>query len=229
MISEKKGASPALRDVGFSILPYIAWEAGVNICMVTLIVIAILNTLFWQKVSGFFVVARRHMVIHGFIFLIRAVSISSTILPNPDSTCRPQQFNNFFHATFLFLAGQVETCYDCLFSGHAVTMTLSALIFFQYTKNLFLRWLLLVPLAFSLMLIVATRFHYTVDVFYGTAIAILFFNLYHYLIAYVKDKLEKGESFENHTIFMRVLASWTIWYESWEHLKGKNSKDLLFE
>jgi len=228
MIGEKMAASPPLRDIGFSMIPYIPWEAGVNICMTSLIVIALLNTFFWQKLSGTIVVFRRHILIHGFIFLIRSISISSTILPNPDSTCRPQQFGNFFHATFLFLAGQVETCYDCLFSGHAVTMVLSTLIFFQYTKNLFLRWLLFVPLGFSLLLIIATRFHYTVDVFYGTIIALLFFNLYHYLIAFVKDKLCRGETFEEHTLFMRVLVSWVIWYESWEHLKGKDSK-LLFE
>lgn len=194
--------------------------------MTILIAIAIVNTLFWQKISGTLIVIRRVMLIWGFIFVLRAVSITSTILPNPDSNCKPQYFNNFFHATFLFLAGQVETCYDCLFSGHSVTMVLSVMIYYQYTKNIFLRWVMFVPLIFSLLLIIGTRFHYTVDVIYGTCIALLFFNLYHYLIGYIKERLIKNESFKNDTYFMKLLVHFFIWYESWEHFKGKDVLDV---
>lgn len=194
--------------------------------MTILIAIATLNTLFWQKVSGSLLVARRVMFIWGFIFLLRAVSITSTILPNPDANCKPQQFSNFFHAAFLFLAGQVETCYDCLFSGHSVTMVLSVLVFFQYTKNLFLRWLMFVPLLFSLLLIIGTRFHYTVDVIYGTCIAFLFFGLYHYFIGTVKERLVKNEDFKKESYFMKLLVHYIIWFESWEHHKGKDITEV---
>jgi len=216
--------SPPLRDIGFSILPFVEWEAGVNYIMFALIVIAIINTLFWQKVSGTLTVIRRTLFIWGFVFLLRSISITSTILPNPDSNCKPQHFNNFFHATFLFLAGQVETCYDCLFSGHSCTMVLSVMIFYQYTKNIFLRWIMFVPGFFGLLLIIATRFHYTVDVIYGTCISLLFFNLYHYLIAYVKERLMKQESFTKETYFMQLVANFMIWYESWEHLRVKEKE-----
>jgi hypothetical protein len=52
MIAEQKGSSPPLRDIGFSIIPYVAWAAGVNICMTILLAIGILNTLIWQKTKN---------------------------------------------------------------------------------------------------------------------------------------------------------------------------------
>eukprot|EP01080_Neovahlkampfia_damariscottae_P005972 gene5972-9971_t len=225
MIQEDKGAYAPLRDIGFTFLPYLNWPGGANLVMTSWIIATIVNSLFQKKFSGFLIILRRIFLIQGTIYIIRAMSISSTILPNPDSECKPQYFNNFFHATFLFFAGQVETCYDCLFSGHTVTIVICALAIFTYTDHKVLKWLTVPPCILSLMIIIATRFHYTVDVFYGALIAFSMFNIYHFALEYIRDLLERGSNFERESTSLRLFANFVVWEECWSHLRDQNYFD----
>ena len=57
------------------------------------------------------------------------------------------------------------------------------------------------------MIIIATRFHYTVDVFYGAMIAFTMFNIYHFALEYIRDLLERGSNFERESTSLRLFAN----------------------
>jgi hypothetical protein len=92
---------------------------------------------------------------------------------------------------------------------------------FTYTEHKLLRWLCVPPCIVSLMIIIATRFHYTVDVFYGALIAFTMFNIYHFALEYIRDLLERGSNFEKESPSLRLFANFVVWEECWSHLRGE--------
>jgi hypothetical protein len=79
------------------------------------------------------------------MFLLRALTIVATILPNPFTDCIPevhfyyklfsslQKLGNPWIEAFRILVGQLITCNDVLFSGHTVNLSLCALAWHQYS------------------------------------------------------------------------------------------------
>lgn len=135
----------------------------------------------------------------GVLFLARGFSILSTVLPNPDHECVPMisHPNNLpAEALAIFLAEDV-TCQDVLYSGHTVAITLSALFIAEYSgkspwfvRSLVGRYrvcsllsltpmLLVVYVLVGWYVIIASRFHYTADVFIGALLTVFVFKTYH--------------------------------------------------
>jgi hypothetical protein len=71
-----------------------------------------------KKISGTFDIVRRVGHMHGCIFLLRAISILVTVLPNPELKCKIERMDYGLSA-YQVMAGYKKTCFDVLFSGHA--------------------------------------------------------------------------------------------------------------
>ena len=78
--------------------------------------------------------------------------------------------------------GQETTCFDVLFSGHSVVIMLYTCFFFRYTENVYLKCAIIPITLMASVFIVATHFHYTIDVLYGQLVALFIFVTYHYLL-----------------------------------------------
>lgn len=107
-----------------------------------------------------------------------------TVLPNPYKRCTPIITSNPFVSAFLIMIGSNATCADVFFSGHAAMMGLCCMLF---TSSMARRLSLLKIIVYIVTfigwtIIVATRFHYTLDVFYGAVLSIVIWNVYHVII-----------------------------------------------
>lgn len=85
------------------------------------------------------------------ILAIRAVFISSTILPKDKSCC-----DTVGVSTFVF-----GHCYDKMFSGHFAAVFLFSLIYSKHTSNI---WGLVLLNILNTLVILMRRAHYTIDI-----------------------------------------------------------------
>eukprot|EP00929_Paragymnodinium_shiwhaense_P064459 TRINITY_DN32278_c0_g1_i2.p1 TRINITY_DN32278_c0_g1~~TRINITY_DN32278_c0_g1_i2.p1 ORF type:complete len:288 (-),score=35.47 TRINITY_DN32278_c0_g1_i2:19-882(-) len=89
-------------------------------------------------------ILRRLLFLSGVMFFLRAFSIVSTVLPNPDSHCKCQIDNRictkedleniWWFALQVFVTSAV-TCEDVLFSGHTVAVTISLMFVLEYSHK----------------------------------------------------------------------------------------------
>lgn len=129
------------------------------------------------------------------------MSIICTVLPNPDSTCETDITMKSDKSIFVLALGIVfgtrVTCADVLYSGHSVNFTLAALIWYDYARlcpiwpEANYGWFEKVPVNRILatvwtltgyIVIVATHFHYTVDVWIGFWMTYFVWSYYHEVI-----------------------------------------------
>eukprot|EP00928_Gymnodinium_smaydae_P061959 TRINITY_DN45909_c0_g1_i1.p1 TRINITY_DN45909_c0_g1~~TRINITY_DN45909_c0_g1_i1.p1 ORF type:complete len:426 (+),score=67.27 TRINITY_DN45909_c0_g1_i1:278-1555(+) len=196
-----------LWDVTFTYLPYVNSSVPADVfaggsAIVSLVRFVIIPgplSLRWTFLA-------RALVIWGLLFLCRAVTITTTPLPNPYHKCVPRV--HFPQSIWLEAwanlpilgAGYNElTCQDVMFSGHTVMGTLFTLFLVKYmalapwsrhTADTSLRFCSL-PMFIDLMAfiwclwgwfhIAASHFHYTVDVLVGIMMTVLVFVTYHYV------------------------------------------------
>jgi hypothetical protein len=181
-----------LVDLGFDAFPYITFPLLADYYLFGVLALVLMKTFICWRVAGTLRIARRLLLIHGFIFILRSISISITMLPNPWSQCQAKVLKKPLLSAFLIIAGIERTCSDCLFSGHSVAMALMGWLWLYYTspQYLFMR-LGIIPVVFGgLFALISTHFHYTVDVFYGTTIATCVWISVHYIIRVWEEWLE---------------------------------------
>ncbi|CAJ1446275.1 unnamed protein product [Effrenium voratum] len=192
-----------LWDVSFHFLPYVKLtflpDIFAGVCQVTAVIRFLVVP---GPMSLRWIVLSRYLIIWGLLWFCRAVTIVSTPLPNPDHTCVPRITfpDNVFLEAWANLPivpwYNEMTCQDVLFSGHTVCMTLPMLTMFKYVRlapwfpsSSSNRWWSTSTavnicgtfvLCFGYFFIVATHFHYTVDVIMGAVLSLLVFNYYHY-------------------------------------------------
>lgn len=122
------------------------------------------------------------------LYLIRCFTIIATIMPNPDQTCMPDHrlFANWFYGGFLILTGQSKTCSDEVFSGHTINVLTCIAIWVIYNKGAIVYILSSLYALITLIVIITTRYHYTVDVIVGFIITLLV-----HIICYRREIQEK--------------------------------------
>jgi hypothetical protein len=198
------GPKTTLPDQGFAALtPFIPTDAFfADLALFLMDGVAMLRFLVSRRLR--YVFLRRRLFIQGVIFVLRAVSISVTPLPNPYPFCQaPAQQSGAGITALLIMLGLVKTCNDVMFSGHAVSITLSALFLYWHAdfdrfrggsiRDSWLRVVLVVSKVVivigwmaGLLTVVGTKFHYSLDVFIGALIAALTFLLLYTAIAFVR-------------------------------------------
>lgn len=189
----------ALPDLGFVLLPHVPYHAAIDLSAPLLS--AALALALWFSTGRLFNGYLRHTLnVQAAVFALRAVALSLTLLPPPLAACAaaPAWVRGWplVVRPFFVFAGRYTTCHDAFFSGHAANLTIALLAW--------LRWLahdrhwtrdddpcaarhapLPVPRAAhalvflyyvaALLLIVMTRFHYTLDVAAAVLVSVAVF------------------------------------------------------
>lgn len=207
----------ALPDLGFSICPAIASEHLADHIMSAIVGISLASSMFHSERWR---IIRRFCVLEGSLFLLRSVTITITLLPNPFKAC---QFEATIEESLVYqglrvMAGQRSTCGDVLFSGHAMIMVLCCLFWFHYMPTTIplrisrvMKWIIAIATFCGVASCVCTKFHYSVDVTVGAILATLLFTLYHLFVRIPEFK-------ERKTLFWRFIR----WYEVDLHLTFEN-------
>lgn len=141
----------------------------------------------------------RMFLMWGLLWALRAITLISTVLPNPDGTCKPRISypNNIFQealANMPFVFWRHETtCHDVMFSGHTVILTLASLMWVYYADwapwpqwcdfsscaTLVFRTSVFLMTLTGYLCIIASKFHYTADVLMGCMLTVFIFQAYH--------------------------------------------------
>ena len=109
------------------------------------------------------------------LYLLRCFTIISTVMPNPDKHCTVDQklFDNWFYGAFLILTCKSKTCSDEIFSGHTINVLTCAAAWIIYGKSKIIDIIAILYSFIALFIIIATRYHYTIDVVIGFIITLL--------------------------------------------------------
>ncbi|ETO00524.1 sphingomyelin synthetase, partial [Reticulomyxa filosa] len=131
-----------------------------------------------------FIVFRRFLMIHSFLFLCRASCLLGTQLPNPYQGYPMQQWSdNILYEALLVNLRYKITRTDVFYSGHTVSMTCLALMIEYYHDNTpfqrFLSIFVWMLTLITLYLIIAVKFHYTIDVLIAFQLTIFTWKIYH--------------------------------------------------
>ena len=187
VLTNKIHVGPALYDIGFEILPYIPGKSlGFSIpdlsALTSATLIGInLVVLFPPRLSV--ILLRRILVIAALAYLGRAVSVAMTLLPNPDPDCMPSlNRDSLIMSVLLIPFGVTMTCSDCFYSGHAIPISCALLTWIDYMRASRLRPIGILVSTTALLGIIATHFHYTIDVFYGFLATALIWHAYHFAL-----------------------------------------------
>lgn len=118
---------PVLPDSGFDIVTFAPQQSSyADIALYIIDGITAVRFLLDRRLRYVFI--RRRLFLQGTLFLLRSLSILVTRLPNPYLGCPISPSITrwpLLVVAVLILGGQVKTCNDVMFSGHAVSMTLS--------------------------------------------------------------------------------------------------------
>lgn len=190
-----------LWDWTFQTLPYVNTTAPANIMAGIPIAVALIRfcivpgprSLRWE-------IMQRVFVIWGLLWFWRGCTIIITPLPNPDHTCQAyiSHPHNIWLEGFEFMPlighGDV-TCQDVLFSGHTVALTMGCFTLMKYTLDApwspppraiayhyISRILACTYMLVGYYFIIASHFHYTLDVLVGSVLCTLTFHGYHYFL-----------------------------------------------
>jgi len=179
---------PVLYDLGFDVLPYIPTKSlGFSIpdlCALASASMMALNVVLTFKPHMALILLRRILVIAAIAYLGRAISIPMTLLPNPDPQCVPiLNRDSLLTSIVLIPFGLTNTCSDVFYSGHAIPTSCALLTWYDYMRRNPLRPVGVSISALALLAIIATHFHYTIDVFYGYIATALVWRFYHFALS----------------------------------------------
>jgi hypothetical protein len=136
-----------------------------------------------------FMLLRRFTFIMGFIYVFRGITLLVTTLPSSlIDECRPPEVEltgtvgERFGFILQVIGGTALTCTDNIFSGHTSMMVSCCMVWRVHSR---LRrpfsWLLYAVATAGILMILFTRFHYTVDVVLAickSSFSFLFFSFY---------------------------------------------------
>lgn len=162
-------ANYVLFDIGFTYLP------TVNPIIPDLILIFyyIYFTIKWFLIHK--PLLSKFYIQLSLLFFMRLVAFNITYLPPINDDC-VGNINDGFKWITPYVG---YACFDNMFSGHTVHMTLLTLFTIHYSENWYEKIIVKLSYIPYLILIVASRLHYSVDVWIGTLLSILLFYVYY--------------------------------------------------
>ena len=152
-----------------------------------IVTITIAFTFLWLLFDGpekqRLAVFRRYLTIIAILYLGRAICVISTQLPTPfhsDDNQYNQKWSKyiFYEALMVFLRVK-STNNDVFYSGHTVVITISSLLIDTYCTKKYIVYIFWISNIFSLYVIIATKFHYTIDVIIAFMLSIIIWKFYH--------------------------------------------------
>lgn len=163
--------APPLPDIGHELIPKLSPEnlgdTTMGIMLVIMLGAVAINKNRWQILTRF-------LITLGNLYLIRVVSIYVTSLPATDNHCRSEYkpIDNIYYNTLiglLSLGSKNRHCGDLMFSGHTclitnVWMTIMINWRGRHPLKILLRVVQSILLLTTCYLIIATRSHYTGDI-----------------------------------------------------------------
>ena len=184
-----------LPDIVLDHVKEISWCLDICEYLIYAMNISVLIILFYHKHR--MVVMRRLFFIAGMLYLLRALTMTVTVLPISSDTyhCDPQSTETTYAEIFkrslrifigfgLFVNGQQVYCGDYIFSGHTTILILSYLFIKEYSDRsrdwvYWAQWAALFASIAAIFCLVIAHAHYTIDVLFAYLLTTRIFYEYH--------------------------------------------------
>jgi len=158
-------------------------------------------------------ILKRILIITGFLYLLRAITISVTTMPPPFTNCKLRKANNVKNYVVNALEQIIGnlSCTDLIFSGHALSLIIACLTIDYYFSHRYM-----VPMYYLLAIggsltIIAARMHYTVDVILSWIIVVAIFVIYHLIIMIDLSPTREDQAFFGpESKYPRPIWNWFI-------------------
>lgn len=167
-----------------------------------------------------FVVFRRIFLLMSLLYLMRAITMSVTVLPMSSTTywCSPKANStdfvtiatrvlNLMVGFGLSMNGKQVYCGDFIYSGHTVILVMCWLCISEYTPKVFfpIHWLYGLVAFIGIALVVISHGHYTVDVIIAYFITTRVFWIYHTMANNPSLKVKNQYNYLSRTWCFRVF------------------------
>jgi len=185
---------PQLPDLGHELIPKLEPEALGDYPMFCLIGGFIVTLVFHP--ARLRIMIKFFMTI-GHLYLLRVVSISVTSLPPTDNHCRSEyvEIPDIYANTIkglLSLGGSNIHCGDLMFSGHTCMVTTIWMIFMHnFKRGHIVKFAATICLLLTVILIIATRSHYTGDIWIAFWLSFFMYKLTSSTFPFTKKKIRR--------------------------------------
>eukprot|EP00123_Amoebidium_parasiticum_P020504 comp5117_c0_seq1/m.1192 comp5117_c0_seq1/g.1192 ORF comp5117_c0_seq1/g.1192 comp5117_c0_seq1/m.1192 type:complete len:390 (-) comp5117_c0_seq1:83-1252(-) len=139
----------------------------------------------------FLTVFRRMLYCGGVVYILRIMTVTMTILPNPWTECTAVFDPNIFLDAWNLFIGKRIACGDIFFSGHTIIFTLCILMWSTYNENRFLIYSTTTLGIIGMLSLVATTWHYSIDVFISFILTATTWYMFH--LAVTTEELKNRE------------------------------------
>jgi hypothetical protein len=132
--------------------------------------------------SHTFTTLRRVFFITGTVYLLRAMTVIVTVLPNPLLECKSEPHEDLFFDAWLLFTAHRTSCGDVFFSGHTIIFTCGMLVWLTYSRHAALRIIATTLGVIGMVSLVASAYHYTIDVIVGFWVTNWIWTMYHWSV-----------------------------------------------
>lgn len=162
-----------LTDLLHDAFPLVANTQIVNYLLTTTIVYTVVGFAFTSPDwTTRYMILRRWAFIMGFLYVFRGITLLVTTLPSSlIDECRPPEIEltgtvaQRFGFITEVIGGTALTCTDNIFSGHTSLMFSCCMIWRVHSRlHRVFSWILYLVATAGILMILFTRFHYTIDV-----------------------------------------------------------------
>ncbi|KAL0483578.1 hypothetical protein AKO1_014569 [Acrasis kona] len=186
--------STVLPDLGFEVIPFV----GVDVSTWMLTAAGIVTILFLLITKNFSKAAIRFLTLDTILMMLRGCTVVSTSLNNPFPGCFrcgagecPRTYQESILWTFVKFSSLSE-CGDMMFSGHTLHFLLAALTWSKFINYKYVTlaihpsiWLFCIT---GIIMLIASRMHYTNDVLVAIFITLPIWALYHQVLERYKQR-----------------------------------------
>jgi hypothetical protein len=163
--------TPPLPDIGFMHLPHIGWRLLPDLYYIMFAGYSIVRLLIMRR-DGI-VIFMRIFLIMGAELIVRAVVVNSTLLPDPYPPCVNYKPHITSYAPFELQCG------DVLFSGHTAAWSIISFMWVMHSERTVDKVLGVMATVCGGLVLIATRYHYTVDVLIGAYVGVTMCIMYY--------------------------------------------------
>ena len=176
------GTTPHQSDGSAKSPKDVAWVP--ELFVTTSVVGWLLRILMTRSIRQSCMILRRSFYITGAAYILRAISVISTVLPFPQVQCedaRPADKSPLLDAFDLMLMRRVS-CGDVFFSGHTIVYSICMWTWITYSMNAYTTAFFIVHGLAGMISLLVAQYHYTIDVMVSAGIVGGIWWLYHHAI-----------------------------------------------
>ncbi|KAI9175478.1 hypothetical protein H9P43_006839 [Blastocladiella emersonii ATCC 22665] len=125
-------------------------------------------------------VLRRACYVGGTMYLLRAPTVLMTVLPNPLVACESHPDPSLWRDAVQLFFQRRFSCGDVFFSGHSIVFVTAGRLWLRYGANPLARAAVALVTFAAVTSLVASSYHYSIDVWIACILTSLVFSLYHW-------------------------------------------------